>query len=107
MKKCSECGKQMDEKKGVTPDGIQYTYFKCSKCGEEILDMKQLHEVAEQYRIMNQYHVKVTRWGQSLGLRIPKELAKKYQFKANDEVALIPEKNNIKIVPTAKRTSSS
>ena len=102
MKKCSECGKQMEEKKAFTPEGISYKYFKCSKCGEEIVDMKQLHEVAEQYRTIKLYHAKVTRWGQSLGLRIPKALAIKYQFKANDEVALIPEKNSIKIIPTEK-----
>lgn len=102
MKKCSECGKKMDEKIGFTPEGINYKYFKCSKCGDEILDMKQLHEVAEQYRAIKQYRAKVTRWGQSLGLRIPKALAKKYRFKANDEVALIPEKNSIKIIPTSK-----
>jgi antitoxin component of MazEF toxin-antitoxin module len=40
----------------------------------------------------------VTRWGQSLGLRIPKVLAERYKFKANDEVALLPEKNSIKII---------
>jgi predicted RNA-binding Zn-ribbon protein involved in translation (DUF1610 family) len=102
MKKCSECRKQMEEKKAITPEGISYKYFKCSKCGEEIVDMKQLHEVAEQYRTIKLYHAKVTRWGQSLGLRIPKALAIKYHFKANDEVALIPEKNSIKIIPTEK-----
>ena len=102
MKKCNECGKQMEEKKAFTPEGISYTYFKCSKCGEEIVDMKQLHEVAEQYRTIKSYHAKITPWGQSLGVRIPKALAIKYQFKANDEVALIPEKNSIKIMLTEK-----
>jgi DNA-directed RNA polymerase subunit RPC12/RpoP len=98
MKKCNECGKQMEEKKAFTPEGVSYHYFKCSKCGEEIVDMKQLHEVAEQYRAIKLYHAKVTRWGQSLGLRIPKVLAERYKFKANDEVALLPEKNSIKII---------
>jgi len=102
MKKCSECGKQMEAKKAITPEGISYKYFKCSKCGEEVVDMKQLHNVAEQYRTIKLYHAKITQWGQSLGLRIPKALAIKYQFKANDEVALIPEKNSIKIIPTEK-----
>jgi len=99
MKKCSECGKQMEEKEAVTPEGVTYRYFTCPQCGEELVDMKQLHEVAEQYRTMKLYHVKVTRWGQSLGFRIPKELAIKYHLKANDEIALIPEKNSIKIMP--------
>ena len=102
MKKCSKCGKQMNEKEAFTPEGISYKYFTCSKCGEEIVDMKQLHKVAEQYRAIKLYHAKVTRWGQSLGLRIPKALVTKYHFKANDEVALMPEKSSIKIIPTEK-----
>jgi len=102
MKKCSACGKKMQEKEAVTPEGISYKYFTCSKCGEEIVDMKQLHDVAERYRAMKLYHAKVTRWGQSLGFRIPKALVKKYHFKANDEVALMPEKNSIKLILAEK-----
>lgn len=90
----------MEEKEAFTPEGIKYKYFTCPKCGEEVVDMKQLHEVAEKYRTMKLYHAKVTRWGQSLGFRIPKALVTKYHFKANDEVALIPEKNSIKIILT-------
>ena len=99
MKKCSECGKPMEEKEASTPEGVAYKYYTCPHCGEEVVDMKQLHEVAEQYRTMKLYHAKVTRWGQSLGFRIPKALVTQYHFKANDEVTLIPEKNSIKIVP--------
>ena len=102
MKKCGACGKQMEEQEAFTPEGISYKYFTCAKCGEEIVDMKQLHDVAEQYRAIKLYRAKVTRWGQSLGFRIPKELVLKYHFKANDEVALIPDKNSIKLIPSKK-----
>ena len=37
----------MIEKSAKTPEGIEYNYYKCEKCGEEIVDMKQLHKVAE------------------------------------------------------------
>ena len=50
MKKCSECNGEMKELVNKTPEGIEYTYFKCQKCGEEILNMNQLHNVAEKYR---------------------------------------------------------
>ena len=49
MKKCSECNGEMQELKSKTPEGIGYYYYKCKKCGEEIVDMKQLHNVAEKY----------------------------------------------------------
>ena len=50
MKKCSDCGGKMEEKKSTVPEGFSYAYCKCAKCGEEILNMKQLHAVADKYR---------------------------------------------------------
>mgnify|MGYP001607173617 FL=1 len=99
MKNCSECKGIMVEKTAKTPEGISYDYFKCNKCGEEIVDMKQLHNVAEKYRIMKKYNVKLSKWGLSIGLRIPKEIVKKYNFKDNEEVSIIPEDKGIKIIP--------
>jgi len=80
-------------------EGVEYKYFKCSKCGEEILDMSQLHSVAQKYREMKRFNAKLSRWGMSLGLRIPKELAQRYHFKDNKEVTIIPEKEGIMIIP--------
>lgn len=96
MRKCF-CGKKMKEVKSKTPDGISYRYYKCS-CGEEIVDMKQLHDVAEKYREMKRFHVKLSKWGMSLGLRIPKELTLKYGFTENKEVTIIPEERGIRII---------
>jgi len=100
MKKCNDCGGQMEEREALTPEGIRYTYFKCGHCGEEIVNMNQLHAVTEKYRALKLYHAKMTQWGQSLGLRIPKALVAKYHFRPNEEVAIIPEKEGIRVVPT-------
>ena len=99
MKKCSECKGKMKELKSKTPEGVVYRYFRCDKCKEEIVDMKQLHEVAQEYREMKKYHAKLSKWGMSLGLRIPKELVKRYHFKNNKEVTIIPEEGGIKVIP--------
>lgn len=99
MKKCSECKGIMEELTTKTPEGISYKYFKCDKCGEEIVNMKQLHNVAEKYRTIRSYHVKLSKWGLSLGLRIPKELIKKYNFKEDKDVSIIPEERGIKVIP--------
>ncbi|MBT4824652.1 AbrB/MazE/SpoVT family DNA-binding domain-containing protein [Candidatus Woesearchaeota archaeon] len=99
MKKCPECNEKMKELKAKTPEGVSYKYYKCKECGEEIVNMKQLHDVAQEYREMKKFHAKLSKWGMSLGLRIPKELVKKYQFKKNKEVTIIPEKEGIKIIP--------
>ena len=99
MKKCSECNWEMKELVNKTPEGIEYNYFKCTKCGEEILNMNQLHNVAEKYREMKRFHAKISKWGMSLGLRIPNKLVQKYNFKDKEEVTMIPEKEGIKIIP--------
>jgi len=100
MKKCTDCNGTLKEFRDKTPDGVEYKYFKCNKCGEEILDMKQLHQVAQKYRHMKKYHAKISKWGMSLGMRIPKDLAKKYGFKDEREVTIIPEDEGIKVIPT-------
>ena len=99
MKKCSECTLAMKELAGKTPEGVPYQYYKCSKCGEEILDMKQLNTVAEKYREMKRFHAKISKWGTSLGVRIPKELVQRYHFKDDEEVTIIPEEEGIKVIP--------
>jgi antitoxin component of MazEF toxin-antitoxin module len=48
---------------------------------------------------MKRFHAKISKWGMSLGLRIPKELVQKYNFKDEEEVTMIPEKEGIKIIP--------
>ena len=88
----------MIEKESKLPDQVPYHYHHCPKCGEEVLDMKQLHEVAQHYREMKKYTAKISKWGDSLAMRIPKELTKKYNLKQDEEVTLVPEKNAIKIV---------
>ncbi len=98
-KKCSECGGSMKELKAKTSEGVSYTYFRCGKCGEEILSMGQLHSVAEKYRKIKRYHAKLSSWGRNIGLRIPKELAERYHFSDDDEVTIIPEKDGIRIIP--------
>ena len=98
MKKCAECSGEMKEFEAKTPEGVTYSYCKCNNCGEEIVDMKQLHLVADKYRTMKKYSAKLSQWGLSLGLRIPKELVKKYNLKREKEVMIVPEKGGIKII---------
>ncbi len=99
FKTCSECSGKMKKMVDKTPEGVEYEYFKCEKCGEEILNMNQLHNVAEKYREMKKYHAKLSKWGESIGFRIPKELAKRYKFSYDEEVTIIPEKEGIKVIP--------
>jgi DNA-directed RNA polymerase subunit RPC12/RpoP len=98
MKKCNECGKEMKQLKDKTPEGIKYDYFKCSGCGEEIVTMQQLHDVAGEYRALKKYTAKLSKWGLSLGVRIPKELVQKYHLKDNSDITIIPEDDGMRLV---------
>ena len=89
----------MKELTSKTPEGIEYHYYQCQQCGEEILNMEQLHSVAQKYRLLKSYHVKLSKWGLSLGVRIPKELAVRYKLKENKELIIIPEKQGMKVIP--------
>lgn len=96
--KCARCNGETIEKEGNHDDGVTYHYYSCTKCGEKFLDMDQLHEVAEKYRQMKKYKAKVSQWGDSIAIRIPKELAIEYKLKPNQNVNLIPENKAIRIV---------
>ena len=47
---------------------------------------------------MKKFHAKLSKWGMSLGLRIPKELVDRYNLNNRKEVIMIPEKKGIKII---------
>ena len=45
--KCPVCGGKMEKKKDVIKeDDIEFDAYKCIKCGEELMNMRQLHTLA-------------------------------------------------------------
>ncbi|MBI4453537.1 hypothetical protein HY636_02740 [Candidatus Woesearchaeota archaeon] len=99
MKKCSECNGKMVELKAKTPEGVEYDYFICEMCGEEIIKAEKLHAAPQKHRLMKRYNAKISKWGKGLGIKIPNELVKKYKLKDNELVTVISEKEGIKIIP--------
>jgi|GEM_PF-896853 len=100
---CSGCGRPMKRLRGSTSAGLDYTYFKCAGCGEEMASTEQLHEIAAKSRALKTYNAKITRWGQSLGIRIPKELAAAHDMTHNEEVTIVPEESGFRILPATKK----
>jgi hypothetical protein len=98
MRTCTKCKILMEERASLLKDGTPYKYYYCNKCKDSFLDMKQLHEVAEIYRERKRNIAKLSRWGVSLGVRIPKELVERYKLKEKTEVTLIPEEGSIRII---------
>lgn len=100
IRKCWECGSKMVEKRDIDPNGIPYRYWSCEKCGEDVLDMEQLHESALMYKKLRKLpSVKVSRWGTALALRIPKEIVVSQKIKPGEKVRIQKEKIGFRVIP--------
>ena len=101
--KCPTCQKgKMEKKKDIMEqDGIEFETYKCSKCGEEIITMKQLRVLASKYRkLRSAKDIKFAKWGNSIAVRIPSEIADEYHIFAGKHGTLTKDKEGIKIIPT-------
>ena len=68
--KCYKCGRIMKKCTAKTPENVEYDYFQCT-CGEEIVSREQLHNVAQKYRVLKHYQVKLSKSiGSLITLRI-------------------------------------
>jgi len=82
-------------------DGVEYEYWECQKCGEELLDMNQLHKTAEEYRkLKRSKDIKFMKWGNSIAVRIPKTISDEVGITPGKEGIIVKEKNYIKIMLT-------
>lgn len=80
-------------------DGVDFEAYKCSECGEELMDMKQLKVLATEYRkLRSAKEVTFAKWGNSIAVRIPKDLADEYNIKSGKQGLLTKGKKGIEIV---------
>ena len=101
--KCPVCQKgKMEKKKDVMEqDGIEFEAYKCQECGEEIMDMKQLKVLAGKCRkLRSAKDITFAKWGNSIAVRIPREIADEYNISAGKHGILTKDKEGIKIIPT-------
>ncbi len=99
--KCPYCRVKMQAKKDLFgSEQIEFEEFQCPKCGEELLTMDQLKELGEKHKQWrNAQRVKFSKWGNSIGIRIPQEVITQLHIKAGGIALVKTEKNSIKIVP--------
>lgn len=99
IEKCADCGNKMIEKIETDINSVPYRYWSCEKCGREVLDMGQLHQTATIYKkLKNAYPAKVSKWGTSLAVRIPKKIISEQKIKEGDRFRFLKEKNGIRLV---------
>ena len=84
----------------IEQDGIDFEAFKCSSCGEELLDMNQLKSLAGRYRNLRKAKdITFAQWGNSIAVRIPRDIADEFKITSGKHGILKKEKDGIKIVP--------
>lgn len=101
--KCPICSKgTMEKRKDVMEqDGIEFEAFQCNECGEEIVTMNQLKVLAGKYRKLRKAkEVVFAKWGNSLAVRIPSEIAEAYHISEGKHGILTKEKEGIRIIPS-------
>ncbi|MBI5066447.1 hypothetical protein HZA97_09520 [Candidatus Woesearchaeota archaeon] len=55
----------------IKQDKVGFEAFKCSSCGEELVNMKQLKELSDKYRELRKSKETIfAKWGNSLAVRI-------------------------------------
>lgn len=102
-RKCWECGGKLIEMRAQHPDGVPYRYWHCIKCGDEVLDMKQLQESAKIYRKLKKAKlVKISKWGTAVAIRIPKEITQRQKLKPGIMMRVLEEKSGFKVIPEKK-----
>jgi|SRR3989344_2149283 len=100
--KCPICnkGKMEKVKDMMEQDGIEFEAFRCSNCGEEIMDMKQLKVLANKYRkFRRSKEIVFSKWGNSIAVRIPVDVVNEYHITSGKHGILTRAKEGIKIIP--------
>jgi hypothetical protein len=99
--KCPICNGEMKKiKEGIKQDSIGLEAFKCESCGEEIMDIKQLKNLAQKYRKFRlAKEVTFAKWGNSIAVRIPNDIVNTYKITSGSSGILTKDKEGIKIIP--------
>ena len=100
--KCPFCGKaEMVLAQDRMPiDGVTYESLRCPACKQGVLTGSQLGRLATEYRKLRRTKPSMfAQWGNSLAIRIPKEIVEEYKLKPGRQARITKEKGAIKIVP--------
>lgn len=84
----------------IVQDGIDFESYKCTSCGEEILDMKQLAKLAKCYRSLRKAkEITFAKWGNSIAVRIPNELVNEFNIQEGKHGVITKDNKGIRIIP--------
>ena len=91
---CTKFGHQM-KRKTLTMEGTNVRVWECAKCDEVILHPEDAQRMLVLNKLKNGLSVKIGELGNSLVVRIPKELAVMYKMTKGGEIRLKAHDNKI------------
>lgn len=82
----------------IREDNIEFDVYKC-KCGEKLMDMKQLAHLASKYRkLKNAHQVKFVKWGNSIAVRVSKNFVNELKIKPGKQGVMYKDGNELRIL---------
>ena len=99
--KCPICkGTMKSVHDAIEEDNIAFQAYKCTSCGEELMDMNQLKALAGRYRKLRKAkEITFAKWGNSIAIRIPRSIAAAFGIIEGKQGLIMKEKEGIKILP--------
>jgi hypothetical protein len=84
----------------IPEDKITFEAYQCGSCGEELMGMLQLKQLAAKYRELRKARdITFAKWGNSIAVRIPNELVGAFGIKEGKQGLIKKEREGIKIIP--------
>ncbi len=96
QKQCLSCDGMLEKKVGKHK-GVEYSAYRCAECGEQIMDFTQAMNYMDNAEKSRQ--VTFSKWGQSIAIRIPVEIARAFKIKIREKARIITEKDGFKVIP--------
>ena len=85
--KCTNCNTLM-KKKQLLVEGVNIRGWECSKCKETVLHQEDAQKMFVFNKLKRGLSVKIGSLGQSLVMRIPKEVAEFYNITKGEDIIL-------------------
>ncbi len=92
----------MEQTEGfIKRDSIAFETYKCTACGEELMNSRQLKGLADKYRQLRKAReITFATWGNSIAVRIPRRMVEQYRIAPGKHGLLVGEKEGMRIIPT-------
>lgn len=97
--RCHKCGTKMKLVDDIELSGFLVKGYRCTQCKEEVFAANEIAHILKFNKSMKRgMTAKVFKSGNSIAIRLPKELVAVYEIEPGKELKIKPEKHGIELV---------